>query len=514
MVHQHIDLSSSAHSTRLEAALAALVQKFELPTEFPADVLAEAQAAVTQHDLPEEDRTDIDFVTIDPASSTDLDQAVFIQREGSGYRVFYAIADVPSFVQHGGALDAETRKRGMTIYLPQGRIPLHPEVISEDAGSLLPDQLRSAYIWNFELDDAANVTSVSLGRAQVKSRAKLSYDGVQKDLDAGTASESLQLLREVGEKRIALERARGGASLRIPEQEVEADGEHFKLVQRAPLPVEDWNAQISLMTGMAAAEIMLEHKVGILRTMPAPDEPSIAKFRAQAKALGAPWSQDVKYGEFLRSLDLSDPKQLALMHQASSLFRGAGYTAFDGEAPEEPAQSAIAAPYAHTTAPLRRLIDRFVLELCDCLVNGRPIPDTLRAALPELPDLMQAAGQLASKTERAALDTIEAAILASHVGEVFEGVSIEAPTAQHLEKAQQSGRKPYGTVQLTNPPVTAKYEGNVAAGEHVRVVLKEADIEASKVSFEVAGSNSPETTGDNTGENSGEKVAGNEHSAS
>lgn len=486
MVHQHIDLSSSAHSTRLEQALAALVDKLELPKDFPADAVTDAQQAVAHHSLPDEDCTNIEFVTIDPESSTDLDQAVFMQREGAGYRVFYAIADVPSFVAHGGALDAETRKRGMTIYLPQGRIPLHPEIISEDAGSLLPDQLRSAYVWEFELDDAAHVSQVHLRRAKIRSRAKLSYDGVQKDLDAGTASESLQLLREVGEKRIELERERGGASLRIPEQEVEADGDHYRLVQRAPLLVEDWNAQISLMTGMAAASIMMEHKVGVLRTMPAPDEKNVAKFRAQAEALGAPWSPDVQYGEFLRSLDLSDPKQLALMHQAASLFRGAGYTAFDGEVPEDPTQAAIAATYAHTTAPLRRLIDRFVLELCECLMNGREVPAAVRQALPELPEIMQSSGQLASKAERTAMDTIEAAILASHVGEEFDGVSVEGPDAAQLEKAEQNGKKPYGTIQLTAPPVTAKYEGNAAVGEHLRVILKEANIEQAKVTFEVS----------------------------
>ncbi|GAA2554544.1 exoribonuclease R [Neomicrococcus aestuarii] len=506
MVHQHIDLSSSAHSTRLEKALSALVLKLELPTDFPAAAVQEAQEAVARKPLQEEDRTDIEFVTIDPESSTDLDQAVCIRRENSGYRVFYAIADVPSFILPGGALDAETRARGMTIYLPQGRIPLHPEVISEDAGSLLPDQVRGAYVWDFELDDAAQVVRVGLGRAQVKSRAKLSYVGVQEELDSGKASENLQLLKEVGQKRIALERARGGASLRIPEQEVEADGSHYKLVQRAPLPVEDWNAQISLMTGMAAASIMVEHKVGILRTMPAPDESSVAKFRAQARALGAPWSTEVQYGEFLRSLDLNDPKQLALMHQAASLFRGAGYTAFDGEVPADPTQAAIAAPYAHTTAPLRRLVDRFVLELCDCLVNGREVPQLLRESLPLLPELMQKAGQLVSKAERSAMDTVEAAILASHVGEEFEGVSIEGPDAQQVEKAKQNGRSPYGTVQLTNPPVTAKYVGNMPVGQKIRVVLKEANIEEGKVSFDVVGGSVEGDDAAPNGENTADTV--------
>ena len=112
---------------------------------------------MAEHKLPDLDLTHVEFVTIDPASSTDLDQALFIERSGGGYKVFYAIADVPSFVAPGGALDAETRRRGQTFYTPDGRIPLHPEVISEDAGSLLAGQLCAAFVWEFELDAAAEV---------------------------------------------------------------------------------------------------------------------------------------------------------------------------------------------------------------------------------------------------------------------------------------------------------------------------------------------------------------------
>ncbi|MFP3702269.1 RNB domain-containing ribonuclease, partial [Burkholderia sp. SIMBA_013] len=68
------------------------------------------------HQLPAADMRDVPFVTIDPATSTDLDQALFIDRAGDGYKVLYAISDVPSFVVPGGALDAETRHRGQTFY--------------------------------------------------------------------------------------------------------------------------------------------------------------------------------------------------------------------------------------------------------------------------------------------------------------------------------------------------------------------------------------------------------------
>ena len=154
---------------------------------------------------------------------------------------------------------------------------------------------------------------------------------MQAAVDGGTADERLLLLREVGERRIALERARGGASLPMPEQEVTMRGR--ALPGRASgrrVPAEDWNAQISLMTGMAAADMMLRAQVGILRTMPEPEGSTVGQFRRQARALGVTWPEGTRYGEFLRSLDRTDPRHLALIHEATVLFRGAGYTPFDG----------------------------------------------------------------------------------------------------------------------------------------------------------------------------------------
>jgi exoribonuclease R len=520
----HHRLSPSVHeqTNALAEALSALRTELELPGPFPADVLKEAEAAVARLQLPGLDLTDVEFLTIDPPSSTDLDQALFIERSGDGYRILYAIADVPSFVAPGGALDAETRRRGQTFYAPDGRIPLHPEVISENAGSLLAGQLCSAFVWEFELDAAAEVVSVSVQRASVRSRAKLSYKGAQEELDAGTASSVLRLLREVGLKRVELERARDGASLNMPDQEiVQLPDGGYEIVAAPQLPVEDWNAQISLMTGMAAASLMLDGKVGILRTMPAPDERSLAHFRRQTAALGKPWDGTVSYGEYLRTLDPTDHRQLAILHSAGMLFRGAGYTYFDGTVPEDAIQAAIGTAYAHTTAPLRRLIDRFVLVICEALSNNRPVPRWAREALPSLPEIMAASDQLASRMERLALDTVEAALLSNHIGQEFDAVVIsgskpaknngngagapggnsnnnsnsavtanvigngKGPNGKSNGKGSNGG--PWGTVQIAEPAVTARCEGEMESGTRVRVRLVSADIATREVHLELVG---------------------------
>src|SRR4051795_9633807 len=115
-----------------DGMLAALRDRFSavrselgLSLDYPADALAEAeQVAAAPPDLPPRDETDLPFFTIDPPGSMDLDQAMHLEREGDGHRVRYAIADVPSFVRLGGALDRVTRERGQTVYCPDVRVPL------------------------------------------------------------------------------------------------------------------------------------------------------------------------------------------------------------------------------------------------------------------------------------------------------------------------------------------------------------------------------------------------------
>ena len=462
----------------LAAALAAVRVELDVTAAFPAEVEAEARAIVSAPQPHEPELLDLPFFTIDPAGSLDLDQAMCLERAGDGYRIWYAIADVPEYVTPGGAIDRETRKRGQTLYAPDGRIPLHPTAISEAAASLLPDAVRGAYVFSFTLDSDARVATTGLSRAHIRSRERLDYEQVQGHIDRGdhrpASADQLALLKEVGVKREIIEAKRGGANLGRPDQEVVEKNGRYSIVRRKPFPAEGWNAQISLMTGMAAADIMLNGGVGILRTMPAPDTEAIDTFRRKARALGRPWPAALDYGSYLRTLDADDPRQLAIMHAAASLFRGAGYTAFDGAPPDETMQSAVAAPYAHTTAPLRRLVDRFTLVVCEALANGRAVPQWARAALPELPALMAASDNLAGRLDHATLNAVEAAVLSARVGESFEATVV---------RTRQGG----GDIQLDELAVTARCDGDFAAGDIIVARLVTADIATGTVLFQAEG---------------------------
>ncbi|WP_298867581.1 RNB domain-containing ribonuclease [uncultured Microbacterium sp.] len=469
MPQRRSHVAPSAEQSELAAALAQLRAGIESPVDFSPEALAEAKSVMPK--TPSLDLRDVPFVTLDPAGSKDLDQAMHLSKAGSAYQVRYAIADVPSFVVAGGALDAEARKRGQTLYLADGNVPLHPRELSEGRASLLADQERPALVWTFTLDSDGMVKEFRLERALVRSRAQLDYVAAQKSLDAGEDG-PLSLLPVIGALRQELEAQRGGASLNLPDEEVvqKPDGT-YGIERRHPLPIEDWNAQLSLMTGMAAAELMVGAKVGVLRTMPQPDEEAFARFRRQTEALGRPWTTG-RYGEYLRNLDKADPMTLPVLEQAVSLFRGAGYITFDGSVPAgDLEQAAIGAPYAHATAPLRRLVDRWSLAICLAISEGKPAPDWARESLPELPELMQQAAQRASELNAETINRVEAALLHPLVGKKIDATLIEV---RGEERA---------AVQIAEPAVTAsaKVPEGTRPGETVTLTLESVDVAKGQV---------------------------------
>ncbi len=439
---------------------------------FPPDVLAEAEDAARSPRMPDLDRTDLPFVTIDPEGSRDLDQALAIERRSGGYRVHYAIADVAAFVRPDGPLDAEAHRRGVTLYAPDRNVPLHPDVLSAGAASLLADQIRPALLWSLDLDAHGELVATEVRRAQVRSRRQLAYPEVQQLLDTGRAGEELDLLREVGRLRQARAEERGAVHLPTPEQEV-ADGPDGRpcLVFRAQLPTEAWNAEISLLTGMAAARLMLDGGIGLLRTLPPPDPTEVDSVRRSALALDQPWPAAAPYAEVISALDPGLPEAAALLTFAARLLRGAAYTAFEGPPPEQALHSAVAAPYAHCTAPLRRLADRHVGEVCLALAGGSEVPEWARRALPLLPAEMAGATRRAQELERAVIDLAEAVVLAPRQDETFDAVVVESSDTR-------------GVVQLREPAVRARCEGaELPLGQRLLVRLTEVDIAARKVMF-------------------------------
>ncbi|MEK8071197.1 RNB domain-containing ribonuclease [Rhodococcoides navarretei] len=467
--------------TRLRAPgfdFEAIRSEFALTEAFDADAMREAVDARDLHADSRIDRTDIPFVTIDPPGSKDLDQAVHIEKTSNGLVVHYAIADVGALVTPGGALDTETRRRGQTFYLPDGSVPLHPRELSEGSGSLLEGRTRCAALWTIELDDVGEAAAWTVTRALVRSTARLDYAAVQADVDAGAPHPSIAALAEFGAQRAAAARRRGAVDITLPEQEVVPDGRGWRTVLQPRTAVDGWNAEVSLLTGMCAARIMLDAGIGIVRTLPPASSESVDALKNTAEALGIDWPAGASAGAVLAGLPTDEPSTLAMMTRATGLLRGADYLAFDrttdpvdGDASVE--HAGIGAPYAHVTAPLRRLSDRFATEVCLAVVAGASVPDWAAQALPELPTIMRGSDSAASKVDRACIDLTEAHVLKNRVGDNFSAVVLRG--AEGKRDAE---------VLVSEPIVLGKCDGEPPAGESVTVRLARADTDSRTVAFD------------------------------
>lgn len=451
----------------LASALAGFADRFDLPTGFPPDVIEDANRAAAQRpdSASHVDRQDLPFVTLDPASSTDLDQAFYVEREGSDIVLHYAIADVGWFVRPGSALDQEAWRRGVTIYLPGSRIALYPPALSEAAASLLPDGPRPCVLFRVVVAETGEARIDGVERALIRSRAKLAYRSTSPaDLPDGAA--------ELAERIEAAERARGAARLDPPEQEMTSLGDgRYALSFRPRRRVEEINASFSMATNMAVARLMMDHRTGLFRVMAEPQAEDIAILRNQAQAFGLTWEKHEALEDFERRLDPARAVDAAMMMAIRRAGNGAAYAPWaEGE---QPWHAAIAGPYAHATAPLRRLADRYVVEAALDLANGRALSADMLDAFARLPRVMARAGQLASRVENAAVDTAEAVMLAPYVGRRLDAIVISAGEDR-------------ASVQLRDLPVVFKIgAAGLLPGDSIKVQITGVDTQAGRIDAQV-----------------------------
>lgn len=464
------------HAASLAAVvdLDALRAELDIPHEFPAAALAEAadivSAAPPVAGAGVLDALDVPFVTIDPPGSLDLDQAVHLEDLGAGrHRVRYAIADLGSAIPVGGALEAESLLRGQTFYCPDRREPPYPPELSEGAISLLPDQVRRAVLWTIELDADGLPESTTVTRCVIRSVARLDYPSVQAEIDAGRGVHpSIAALEVIGRQRLAAARARHAITLDLPDVEVEQDEQHrWELRLRAMTPVEQWNAEISLLAGTAAAQIMLDGGSGVLRTLPEPDAHAVRRLRSETAALGIDWPDGTAPGDVIAGLRGDRPRDAAFLADAVTLLRGAGYRAFAGGAPpqEETGHAGVGAPYAHVTAPLRRLVDRFATEYCLAHAAGVEVPSWVTSQIDAVVETMQRTDRQAHALDRRIVSAVAGTLLHDRIGDELDGVV-----------TQIDGDRDKASVTLADPPVQARAAADgLTEGTRVRVRLVSAD---------------------------------------
>lgn len=449
----------------LAAGLAAIRTEFQVPAGFPEDVLAAAELAARRAPTEHIDRLDLPFVTLDPASSTDLDQAFCIEASGKDLLLRYAIADVAWFVEPGDVIDAEAWRRRETLYLPDGKAGLYPPILGEHAASLLPDGPRLAIVFAVRVAPDGRVKLDGAERAIIRSRAKLAYDGVR-------ASDLPPQMDELAQRIGEAERRRGASRVDPPEQQVEAvPGGGFALSFRPRLISEDHNAALSLATNLAVADAMLAHRTGLFRVMPEPDPGTVTRLRATAAAMSIVWPDEMSLQTFEQALHAERPDDAAMMLAIRRAGSGATYEPYWSDT--KPWHAAMGATYAHATAPLRRLADRYVVMAALAIANGRDVPGPVAAAFEKLPPVMARSGARQGQIDRAVLDLAETVMLADQVGRTFPAIVVEADPR-------------HARIQLRDLPVLTRIAAEgLAPGGRIDVRLVAVDGARRKIDFDL-----------------------------
>ncbi len=215
--------------------LISVIHQYNLPEDFPEEVLEEARSVSDRFDENDmtgrRDLTKVPTLTIDPVDARDFDDAISLSRNEAGnWELLVHVADVSHFVQPGSKLDEEAFERATSVYLPDRVIPMIPEIISNSLASLQPNKLRYAKTVLIEFDDAGVVLHTDFYASVIKNQQRLTYEQVDEFLaDPNSIQVSdivKKLLTDMYELAMVLRQRRmdrGSIELNLPEVKIELD---------------------------------------------------------------------------------------------------------------------------------------------------------------------------------------------------------------------------------------------------------------------------------------------------
>ncbi len=393
------------------------IHTHDIPTEFPADAIHDAEMA---QGVPLGDRTDlrtVPLITIDGEDARDFDDAVFAEPDGNGFRLIVAIADVAHYVPTGSALDRSARTRGNSVYFPDRVVPMLPEALSNGWCSLRPNEERGCLFVEMRIGADGRKTGHRFGRGLMRSAARMTYEGVEQEQDR------FPHLYAAYRALIAERNRRGTLDLDLPERKVVLS-EAGQVLAVAPRPRLDSHRLIEefmVLANVAAAEELERlHQPCMYREHAPPTEEKLANLRIFLSALGI----SLPAGDRVHPRDLDHVlKMVAGTPEAPMIndvmLRSQSQAAYS---PDNIGHFGLALTrYAHFTSPIRRYSDLLVHR---ALIAGLKLGlDGLQAeeaaGFPETAEHITGTERRAQLAERDAVDRYLAAYMAEMVGERF-----------------------------------------------------------------------------------------------
>jgi ribonuclease R len=400
------------------------VRKFDLPHEFLKKALAQARSlpdSVQAEDIQgRKDLRALEFVTIDGETARDFDDAVVARREGKGWRLWVAIADVSHYVHHGDALDRDARERGTSVYFPRRVIPMLPEKLSNGLCSLNPNVERLAMVCEMAITPQGEVARYEFYAGVIRSRARLTYTEVWKELSSGKAPAHLQVLYDLFHALFAERNRRGAIDFDTLETRMlfDARGKIERIVAEPRNDAHRIIEECMLAANVCAGNFLASRKQPVLyRVHDVPAAEKVAALREFLAELGLqlPGGEIPQPKDYARLLErirkrpdfgLLQTILLRSLKQAVYSPSNVGHfgLAFDA--------------YVHFTSPIRRYPDLVVHRAIKAVLSNKKYPEQDWEEL----------GRHCSETERRADDAsrdvenwLKCYYMRDHVGGTFSG---------------------------------------------------------------------------------------------
>ncbi len=423
----------------LSTELPRLIIEHGLDEGFPDEV--ESETAKIDFDpaaSPRRDLRQIPLVTIDPPDAKDFDDAVFVSKEGSGFRLLVSIADVSALVAEGSALDAEAFRRGCSVYLPGRVYPMLPSRLSEDLCSLAPGRDRPAMTVEMEIDQAGTVRAARFFRSLMRSAGRFSYAQVQQALDGHDRTQFFDMAA-CARSLIARMSERGALDLDLPESRIQlgTDGRPSEILLAERFFAHRMIEVFMVAANEAVATFFERNEIpAVYRVHPPPDAQKIEAFSRLARSLGAPVSfgaspRAAALNAYLRSVEAKPIRSVLSQLLLRSMMQAAYSPVCEGH------YGLASSAYLHFTSPIRRYPDLAVhrqlgacidpaagdeLSLADNISQaGKKSGLMTEADAQRIADACSRTERLALAADRAAAALYQAAFMQERIAQVFEG---------------------------------------------------------------------------------------------
>lgn len=511
-----------------------IVKAYEIPTEYPKEVLEQAEHISDSVDEREFggrlDLRNLRTVTIDGEDAKDLDDAITLEKEGNIYRLGVHIADVSNYVTEGSPLDKEALKRGTSVYLVDRVIPMLPHKLSNGICSLNQGQDRLALSCIMDIDSTGRVTGHKIAETIINVDRRMSYTNVQRILDASayknsgkaideedeTVSVSLKTYEEykdfadffvcmkeladiLREKRTQ----RGSIDFDFPESKIYLDEKGIPVDIRpyernsATRIIEDF---MLIANETVAEDFFWRELPFVYRSHENPEPEKMMKLSLFINNFG----YGIKTGsgvdgvhpkeiqKLLRRIEGS-PQEALISRLTLRSMKQAKYTTAAG------GHFGLATQYyCHFTSPIRRYPDLQIHRIIKENLHGGLSEKRIKhynSILPEVADQSSTTERRADDAERETEKLKKVQFMSRHIGKVYEGVIsgitayglyVELPNTVEGMVHVTSLRDDYYYYDDEHYEMVGQDTGNVyKLGERVTIQVAKTDMQSRTIDFEL-----------------------------